>query len=75
MADESVVVIKARPVKPSNGVEDKTGLTISIMSDGAQRCQKRTALRREEVRFKSVMNRCFFFMVHKLASYRGIPFG
>jgi len=27
MADESVVVRKSRPVKASNGVEEKTGMT------------------------------------------------
>jgi hypothetical protein len=29
VADEAVVVSKVRPVKASNGVEDKTELTIS----------------------------------------------
>jgi hypothetical protein len=27
VADESVVVSKSRPLKPGNGVEDKTGMT------------------------------------------------
>ncbi|PSV86851.1 hypothetical protein [Photobacterium leiognathi] len=40
VADESVVVNKARPEKPSNGVEDKTELTISNMSNGAPVSQK-----------------------------------
>ncbi|MGR5268752.1 hypothetical protein ACPV5R_13460 [Vibrio astriarenae] len=40
MADESVVVSKAQPEKPSNGVEEKTELTISIASDGAPLYQK-----------------------------------
>jgi type II secretory pathway component HofQ len=31
VADEPVVVSKARPVKASNGVEDKTKPTINIM--------------------------------------------
>jgi hypothetical protein len=61
VADESVVVSKVRPVKPSNGVEGKTGLTISNASDGVLIGQKRSALRREEVHFKSVLSRCFFF--------------
>lgn len=61
MADESVVVSKARPVKPSNGVEDKTELTISIASDGVLSFQKSLILRREEAYFKSVMSRYFFF--------------
>ena len=41
VADEPVVVSKVRPVKASNGVEGKTGLTISIVSDGEHLCQKR----------------------------------
>ena len=61
VADESVVVSKAWPEKPSNGVEGKTELTISIVSDGALICQKRLVLRREEAYFKPVMSRCFFF--------------
>ncbi|TKF90933.1 hypothetical protein FCV82_01110 [Vibrio breoganii] len=73
MADESVVVSKAQPVKPSNGVEEKTELIISIMFDGALNSQKQSVLRREEVHFKSVMNRCFFLVVHKPIRYRGIP--
>ncbi|OZT82087.1 hypothetical protein CIK04_03005 [Vibrio sp. 03_296] len=41
---ESVVVSKARPEKPSNGVEEKTELTISIASDGAPLCQKQASV-------------------------------
>lgn len=73
VADESVVVSKAWPVKPSNGVEDKTEPTISKASDGVLTSQKRSVLRREEVHFKSVLSRCFFFVVPKLICYRGIP--
>ena len=40
MADEPVVVIKARPVKASNGVEDKTKPTISIVFDRVNCSQK-----------------------------------
>ncbi|HEC8328914.1 TPA: hypothetical protein RG647_RS11140 [Providencia rettgeri] len=32
---------KARPEKPSNGVEENTELTINTVSDGAPTCQKR----------------------------------
>ena len=53
VADEPVVVIKFRPVKASNGVEDKTGMTINITFDGAYRNQKCDKLRRGEVFFKS----------------------
>ncbi|OQK49236.1 hypothetical protein XM77_u0062 [Vibrio vulnificus] len=41
---ESVVVSKVRPEKPSNGVEEKTELTISIASDGAPLCQKQASV-------------------------------
>ena len=44
MADESVVVSKARPEKPGNGVEEKTELTISITSDGTLTCQKQSSV-------------------------------
>lgn len=40
MADEPVVVSKARPVKASNGVEGKTKLTIGITSNGINLDQK-----------------------------------
>lgn len=60
-------------MKPSNGVEGKTGLTIGNASDGVLIGQKRSALRREEVHFKSVLSRCFFFVVPKLTRYQGIP--
>ncbi len=31
MADEFVVVMKFRPMKPGNSVEDKTGMTCSLI--------------------------------------------
>ena len=40
VADDAVVVSKVRPVKASNGVEDKTELTISIVFDGIPISQK-----------------------------------
>jgi len=40
VADEPVVVSKARPVKASNGVEDKTKPTISIVFDRVSFNQK-----------------------------------
>nr|WP_136251132.1 hypothetical protein [Ningiella ruwaisensis] len=49
VADEPVVVSKIRPVKASNGVEDKTGLTISMRFDGVDVGQKPHLLRRGEV--------------------------
>ena len=52
MADESVVVMKSRPVKAGNGVEDKTGMTLYPGVWGADMCQKPCRLRRDEVYFK-----------------------
>ena len=40
VADEPVVVSKARPMKASNGVEGKTKPTISIVFDGILISQK-----------------------------------
>jgi len=40
VADEPVVVSKAKPVKASNGVEDKTKPTINTMFDGVNLGQK-----------------------------------
>tara|TARA_R110002050_G_scaffold247843_2_gene385628 strand:- start:2452 stop:2628 length:177 start_codon:yes stop_codon:yes gene_type:complete len=40
VADEPVVVSKARPMKASNGVEDKTKPTISIVFDRINFSQK-----------------------------------
>jgi len=51
VADDPVVVINARPVKPSNGVEGKTEQTIGVKSGGTDRGQKRYLLRRGEVIF------------------------
>ncbi|MFH4484257.1 MULTISPECIES: hypothetical protein [Vibrio harveyi group] len=44
VADESVVVSKAWPMKASNGVEDKTKLIISNASDGVQIAKSNPAL-------------------------------
>lgn len=41
MADEPVIVSKARPMKASNGVEGKTKPTISNVFDGISLRQKR----------------------------------
>ncbi|RDG29122.1 hypothetical protein DV872_23425 [Oceanispirochaeta sp. M1] len=54
MSDESVVVIKFRPVKASNGLEDKTGMTLHLIVMGCWKCQKRQHLRRDEVQKKII---------------------
>jgi hypothetical protein len=58
VADEPVVVSKARPVKASNGVEDKTKLTFADMCKGASHRQKHGKLRRGEVIFKNTKSWC-----------------
>jgi hypothetical protein len=58
VADEPVVVSKARPVKASNGVEGKTELIIGRVSGGASMCQKPWWLRRGEVIFESTQSGC-----------------
>jgi hypothetical protein len=52
MADESVVVIKSRPLKAGNSMEDKTEMTLYMVTMGHRKCQKRLCLRREEVQKK-----------------------
>ena len=47
-SDESIVVMKSRPMKAGNRLEDKTGTTGGLFA-GACICQKRCRLRREEV--------------------------
>ena len=54
MADEPVVVSKARPVKASNGVKDKIKPTFADTCKGASQCQKHGELRRGEVIYKSL---------------------
>lgn len=54
MADEPVVVSKARPVKASNGVEDKTKPTFANRCKGTNHSQKQGELRRGEVIYKSL---------------------
>ena len=53
MADEPVVVSKARPVTASNGVEDKTKPTISNMFDRVNLSQKHRLIAKGEVIYKS----------------------
>jgi len=43
VADEPIVVMKTRPMKPGNGVEGKTELTRWLLPGGC-RCQKRRQL-------------------------------
>ena len=52
VADESVVVLKSRPVKAGNSLEGKTGMTQRRSSLGADMRQKPYQLRRDEVYLK-----------------------
>ncbi|EWH09167.1 hypothetical protein DS2_13879 [Catenovulum agarivorans DS-2] len=60
MADEPVVVNKPRPMKASNGVEDKTKVTINKF-DGIYCHQKCNKWRRGEVFFKCINKHDFFY--------------
>ena len=60
MADESVVVSKAQPMKPSNGVEGKTELIISNTSDGAPLCQKQVGVAKGGSTFEVCNEQMFF---------------
>ncbi len=55
VADDSVVVMKSRPLKASNRPEDKIGMTCGL-STGAAFSQKRMQLRRDEVYLKFFKN-------------------
>ena len=57
VADEPVVVLNAQPMKPSNGVEDKTEQITGIEIGGADGSQKHPSLRRGEVLFKAYEKR------------------
>ncbi len=54
VADESVVVMKSRPVKAGNSVEDKTGMTCHLVGRGscvpkaAGECEGRKFIRRSQ---------------------------
>lgn len=52
VADEPVVVLKFPPVKPGNGVEDKTEMTCNLSLQGLPESQKHWQLRRGEVYLK-----------------------
>ncbi|MEZ9490720.1 hypothetical protein AB4347_18930, partial [Vibrio breoganii] len=56
VADEPVVVSKARPMKASNGVEEKTKLTFANTCKGVNHCPKHGELRRGEAYSKTLMN-------------------
>lgn len=67
MAEESVVVLKSRPVKPGNSVEDNTGMTFGNVQGPAlpkRYCQ----VRREEVIFEELSRGWTLYkVVHKLS--------
>jgi hypothetical protein len=49
VADESVVVMKSRPVKAGNRLEDKTGTTRRKSRRGPLCAKSHSGMRREEV--------------------------
>jgi hypothetical protein len=50
MTDDSVVVIKFRPMKASNGVEEKTGMTLYLLQWGTRDAKSTCAC--EGMKFK-----------------------
>ena len=68
VADEPMVVSKARPMKASNGVEDKTKPTFANMCKGANHSQKHGKLRRGEVFFKSMNDVNFFYRLTSIST-------
>ena len=65
MAEESVVVLKFRPKKAGNRLEEKTGMTGGGVRRSRLRSQKRSRLRREEVDRKDSGNETIQAAGHK----------
>ncbi|RZW19260.1 MAG: hypothetical protein EX260_07890 [Desulfobulbaceae bacterium] len=57
MADESVVVMKFRPVKAGNSVEDKTGMTRHQIV-GGRYAPKAVSVAKGRSSFKETLNAC-----------------
>ena len=66
VADEPVVVMKSRPMKPGNSVEEKTGTMTSGGLVGKRWSKAIDLMRRGEVNPKRNNKGKFFFTVHKL---------
>ena len=71
VADDSVVVMKFRPVKAGNSVEEKTGMTRQQSLLGAGMCQKLYRLRRDEVYLKVLGVLPDHVVEHKLSDETG----
>ncbi len=57
VADDSVVVMKSRPVKAGNRLEDKTGTTCRPSRQGSVSAKSLIGMRRDEVHSKVSSNR------------------
>lgn len=56
VADESVVVKKSRPEKAGNRLEEKTGMTLSVVAGDVFLAKSWIRMRREEVSMKIFWN-------------------
>ena len=57
VADDSVVVMKSRPVKAGNRLEGKTGMTCRSSRQGLVSAKSLTRMRRDEVHSKASLRR------------------
>ena len=62
VADDSVVVMKSRPVKAGNRLEGKTGMTCRSSRQGLVSAKSLIRVRREEVHSKVSTNRLLCVM-------------
>ncbi len=58
VADDSVVVMKSRPVKAGNSLEDKTGMTCRPSRQGLVSAKSLIGMRRDEVHSKFLRIGC-----------------
>ena len=56
VADDSVVVMKSRPMKAGNSLEDKTGMTCRLSRQGSVSVKSLIGMRRDEVHSKVSSN-------------------
>jgi len=71
VADESVVVMKSRPMKAGNRLEDKTGTTRRTCRRGPLCAKSRGGMRREDVYSKVCGNWFAYQSGHKLPDGAG----
>jgi len=73
VADDSVVVMKSRPVKAGNSLEDKTGTTCRLSRQEPVSAKSLIGMRRDEVHSKVSLNRSKFVMPDTKSSDEARP--